>query len=179
MRKSTMVAIAAGVVVVTAVGFSAARAQDSQVEHEAAPAALLTPKDLPAAWHAATGAIDDPLPAGRTFPSDPPPFFDTDEAGSAQAFAPVLPKQIAARWWRCAWIESALDASPSEAAAAKDQAESMVGRWYDLPGMKDQGVFSNYDSDMRAAAAAAGESEFQVEFDLDCGQLVFEEKGNP
>ncbi|WP_152998169.1 hypothetical protein [Curtobacterium luteum] len=184
MRKSTIAITVIGAALVGAVGTSAVSALDAhddaaaRTESSSSSAPLLSLDQVPGAWRHATAAIHEPLPEGFVFPAQPPAFFDPDDPQTPEAFVPALPKQIAARWWRCAWIASARDAVPAERVAATERAESMVDRWYEMDGVKGDANFSDYDARMRAAAEAAGESRLDIEYELDCGRLVFEEKGH-
>lgn len=184
MKKSTIVITVIGAALVGAVGtsaISAVHAHDgaaAEAESSSASTQLLSANEVPQAWRDATAAIHEPLPEGVVFPAQPPAFFDPDDPQTPEAFVPALPQQIAARWWRCAWIASARDAVPSQRVAATDRAESMVDRWYEMDGVKGDANFSDYDARMRAAADAAGESRLDIEYELDCGRLVFEEKGH-
>ncbi len=180
LRKSTIALALLGALLVGAAGTSALahRAQSADVESGAQADALLSVGEAPAAWRRATAAIDQPLPAGVQFPAEPPAFFDPQLPDTPAAFVPALPKQIAARWWRCAWIDSARQEAPERRSAATERAESMVDRWFEMDGVKGDPNFSDYDARMRTAAEAAGESRLDVEFELDCGQLVYEEEGH-
>lgn len=185
MRKSTIVITAVGAALVGAIGTSVISSLHSHGDPAAgsqnSPSAstqFVTADEVPEAWRDATAAIHEPLPDGVVFPAQPPAFFDPDDPQTPEAFVPALPKQIAARWWRCAWIASARDAVPAQRVAATKRAESMVDRWYEMDGVKGDANFSDYDARMRAAADAAGESRLDVEYELDCGRLVFEEKGH-
>ena len=175
MQKSTKLMIALGALLVVAVGFSAARSQERSAA-EAAPSAqpsLITQHDIAAAWTAATETIRQPLPNGVEFQTDPPPFFDDEASGPEPVYTPTIPAQIAARWWRCAWIDASLHPGSSRTPVTPEEARSVVDEWYDMPGMRGNEAFVDYDARMASAAREAGESPFALEYELDCGRLVY------
>lgn len=175
VQKSTKLMFALGALLVVAVGFSAVRSQERSAA-EAAPSAqpsIITQHDVTGAWTAATAAIRQPLPNGMEFQTDPPPFFDDEASGPEPVYSPMLPAQIAARWWRCAWIDASLHPGSSRATVAPEEARSVVDEWNDMPGMRGNEAFVDYDARMASAAREAGKTPFALEYELDCGKLVY------
>lgn len=175
MQKSTKLMMALGVLLIVGVGFSAVRSQDRSAAEDgaSAPPTLIAQRDIAGAWSTATAAIEAPLPDGVRFQEEPPPFFDDEASGPEPVYTPTIPAQIAARWWRCAWIDASLHPAPGKTPVTGEDLRSVVDAWNDMPGMRGNEAFADYDARMASAADEAGTTPFALEYELDCGRLVY------
>lgn len=115
---------------------------------------------MDAVWAKTTADWPAKLPSGVKFSDDAPLFFHPAD-GKANLFHEALPNLIAARYWRCAWIDEALRGNPA-AWVELEQYESLP----DVGTFVDQ---TAYDADFAAFAERSGSDPLSAEFAVDCG----------
>lgn len=180
MKKRFIVPLGALAVAaaVTAVGLGATDAPPADVGSTIEPATQAegvgwySTAQIDAKWVEVTSDYDEALPTGTAFPTTAPEFFHPQD-GQDHLWEEGLTETIAARYWRCAWIDEALrqeDAGKdAEAGAALDALDSYAG----LPGVEGVLDVDVYESTMRDAADREGKDAHEEEFALDCGREVY------
>ncbi len=127
-----------------------------------------TEKQIDAVWAKLVSEYPEPLPAGVSFPEDAPGFFHPLEEGP-HVFEPGLPELIAARYWRCAWLDASIDANMRRSASESRVASEALSEYSALPDVSDFVDVKSYAFQMAEAAADAGKDASQFEYDLECG----------
>jgi hypothetical protein len=126
---------------------------------------------IPAVWAAATDAVPTSLPAGFAYPTEAPALLRGD--GTDQSvYEQGLPEQIAARYWRCAWLDDALSATTARMAKLQATRDT-ISQWDSFAAVKNFDGLSGYDGKIQALADSLGQSAFETEFSVDCGSDVY------
>lgn len=124
-------------------------------------------------WSSFVADYPEPLPEGVTFPSTPPKFFYQGLDEGTPLFQTGLPESILSRYWRCAWLDSELDAAAAgstvDAVAASDALEAEVHMGEGLS-------VASYQAIVDAAAADQGVDPRQLEFSTECA--IYTDEGN-
>lgn len=158
---SAIAAMAAGGVVLVSASASAdanADATHPLVQDE--DGAFYREIQIDAVWAMTVSGWPEELPKGAVFPETAPAFFHPGD-GQDHLFHEALPSLIAARYWRCAWIDEALQGS----ATANAQLEKYPG----LPGVQEFVDVETYKVDFATYARTVGQSPLAAEFDVECG----------
>jgi len=160
--------IVAGALATTNPGSATAATVVPTVEQDGA--LFYTDSQIDAAWQQATSDIAQALPAGASFPKTAPSFFHPND-GKNHLFESGLPAEIAARYWRCAWLNVSINqkANPSPDAAIVDAATNELTKYGSLPGVAQTVDVAQYESQMAAYAKSKGLDPQVAEFQLDCG----------
>ncbi|OII14438.1 hypothetical protein BIU96_10940 [Curtobacterium sp. MCBA15_008] len=135
------------------------------------PTSFYSQDQIPAVWAAATQAVPDPLPAGFDYPTEPPALLRGDTTAE-NVYEKGFPEHIAARYWRCAWLDHALSATTSRASKMQ-AARDAIARWDSFSAVTNFDGLSDYDSKMHALAEEVGKSPFETEFSVDCGSDLY------
>ncbi|MET4583748.1 hypothetical protein ABIE21_003279 [Conyzicola nivalis] len=174
MKKRNTALAGLGVVATTALAvFAGSFASAAVPSAEEAAAGFLTEEEVDGAWRDITANYPEALPAGIEFPSSAPAFFQRP-AGEKWMFETELIGEIAARYWRCAWLDQDIAAVSGRSSESVDLTDELAtSTWQDLPDVQlDVYEYSEGISDY---AAAEGLDESVAEFDLDCG--IYTEEG--
>lgn len=152
-----------------------ATASTSDSEATAPPATVVeggetfvTSTGVDASWSAITSSITQHLPAGVSWPSDAPAFFDPSTDGTKDLYEPGLFATIAARFWRCAWLDSDLDGQRSGNEDTQRAAEAALADFASVSGSSSVAT-DKYLQLIKAGAEENGVSPQQFEFSIDCG----------
>ena len=127
---------------------------------------------IDAKWAEVTADYEEELPSGTSFPVTAPEFFHPQD-GQDHLWEEGLTETIAARYWRCAWIDEALEQEEAGRDAAANEALDAIDSYAGLPGVAGVVDVDVYDSTMRDAAEREGTDAHQEEFTLDCGREVY------
>jgi hypothetical protein len=177
IRKTSILLGIAMAAVMGGAGVSAAMAAGGPTAPVAAVSeggtAFYSQQQIPQAWAAATAAVPEPLPPGATYPKDAPGILKGDGTSNNE-YEVGLPEEIATRYWRCAWIDSALRGGGDQAQKSK----TMLSNWESFPAVKNFHGLSGYETKMSSLARRLGKSEPQTEFQLDCGIGVYNPGGS-
>jgi hypothetical protein len=111
------------------------------------------------------------------FPTAAPAFFHPTD-GKKYLFQEELPNLIAARYWRCAWINEALTASSGDARAAKAMAQGQLRKYQQLPGVERKVNVEEYETQFAALAKSRGQQPLETEFEIECGLFTASAEGN-
>lgn len=139
-----------------------------------ADGSFYTDAQIDGVWRSITASYPQPLPAGQSFPATAPAFFHPND-GKAHLFEQDLPAEIAARYWRCAWIGEALNAKKatavnrdSSALAAVSAATSKVAAYKDLPAVAKHVDVAAYEQGMSSYAKSIGKDPLTAEYSVEC-----------
>lgn len=125
-------------------------------------------------WAGITTNYPEPLPERVSFPATAPAIF-VQGGTKKHLYETGLPKEIAAQFWRCAWVDIARDGTKSANERAHDQQQMKA--FVTLPGIKGNPVFRSYQRKMTELAAREGITPLTAEFRANCGNQVFTKKG--
>lgn len=160
------------------VGVSAALAVDSGTESTPTTVSVggnsfYTLAGIEQNWSTFVADYPEALPEGVNFPSTPTKFFYAELDEGTPLFQTSLPESILSRYWRCAWIDSELDAvADGDAVTAAAASQSLQA---DVHMGKGQTVDS-YEAIVDTAAAEQGVDPRILEFTTECG--IYIEEGN-
>lgn len=126
------------------------------------------------AWADLVEHYPQPLPAGVAFPEPAPAFLHPDD-GETHVFQTGLPEQIAAQYWRCAWLDAYLTAGREADGTQRARASAMLAHYPGLPGITAQTAADRTQA-MQAGADIARRiphqdpdlTAEQYEYDIDC-----------
>lgn len=127
-------------------------------------------------WRAVTRQFPDALPPGIRFPTTAPAFFHPED-GLDHYFETGLPDQMAARFWRCAWLDSSINDAKAGKTAAISAASKHLKKYSSMPGMYHQEGVESYDKAMSDYAATIKLDPASAEFSTECGDYVTAEAG--
>ncbi|WP_104195721.1 hypothetical protein [Cryobacterium sp. M15] len=130
---------------------------------------------IDAVWASVTEDYPDALPANVSFPADAPSFFHPEDA-ERPIFQTGLPGLIAARYWRCAWLDVSLDGAELGQKTAATAAQVALNGYKELPAVKDLVDVDGYNEQINEYATTLGVTPAVAEFDLECG--IYTEAGN-
>lgn len=122
-------------------------------------------------WQQIVSDYPEALPAGIDFPSPAPDFFHPVEEGD-HVFEEGLAEVIAARYWRCAWLDDSIQASQHRSITGAAKAAAALAKYSELPEVSAVVDVPTYLAQIGTHAEAAGESITTTEFRLDCGVYV-------
>lgn len=125
-------------------------------------------------WAGITTDYPEPLPERVNFPATAPAIF-VQGGAKKHLYETGLPKEIAAQFWRCAWLDVARDGTKS--AEERAHAQQQMTAFVTLPGIKGNPVFRSYQRKMTELAAREGITPLTAEFRANCGNQVFTKKG--
>ncbi|MBF4575508.1 hypothetical protein [Frondihabitans sp. VKM Ac-2883] len=125
-------------------------------------------------WVGITTNYPEPLPERVNFPTTAPAIF-VQGGAKKHLYETGLPKEIAAQFWRCAWVDVARDGTKS--AKERAHAQQQMRAFVTLPGIKGNPVFRSYQRKMTELAAREGVAPLTAEFRANCGNQVFTKKG--
>jgi len=135
------------------------------------PQTFIIQEDIDDAWVKEIKTFPYDLPPGKLFPSTAPAFFHT-ESNEETSYASDLIGQIAARYWRCAWLEQSLDVGEDDSGShsRKTEIEQQLAseRWESIPEVKRNMDVDAYLPDMKDYADKVGQSRELVEFQSEC-----------
>lgn len=172
-RSSTILTIGAAVLTAGLFGTAAVAAATPASTNSVEPAirhsgtAFYTQEQIQDAWRAATGSFDEPLPYGVAFPSTMPPIV-TDAPDNTYEVG--FPESIAARYWRCAWVDTALRPART---GDSGRATAAIEKWDQLPAIRNNHDLDGYEKSMDELAEQMNVSPLQAEFDVDCGPAIY------
>lgn len=172
-RSKTILTIGAAVLATGLFGAAAVAAAQPASTNGVEPAirhsgtAFYTQDQIQDAWRAATASFDEPLPDGVAFPSTMPPIVTDDPDNTYEV---GFPESIAARYWRCAWVDTAL--RPARAGDT-GRAAAAIKEWDQLPAIRNNPDFDGYDQSMDELAKQMNVSPLQAEFEVDCGPAIY------
>lgn len=173
-------AISAGLVVASigAVGLGQSQAQANQGNSlkplvHAQGTAFYKESQIDEVWRKVTSSYPEALPGTVKFPRNAPAFFHPGGAAT-QVFEVGLPETIAARYWRCAWIDDALDASESGGSSRALIARQAIKKYSRLPGVSTVVDVSSYEQQIASYAKSKGKETLTTEFELECGLYTAE-----
>jgi hypothetical protein len=126
--------------------------------------AFFTDAQIDAAWSAATTNYPLPLPSGVDFPVPAPAFFHPND-GKQHVFEQNLPAEIAASYWKCAWLNVANTASTDTAATL---ASTELADYANLPGVAGNVDLASQEADISAYAQSQGETTDLADFQINC-----------
>lgn len=176
MKKSSTVVLAGALALaLVGSGVSAAIAADRDPMPtpaiNEADSSFYSQEQIPTVWAAATAVVPAPLPAGFAYPTEAPGLLRGDGTDN-NLYEQGLPEHIAARYWRCAWLDDALSAITAR--ATKMQAtRDALSKWDSFPAVRNFDGMADYDDKMQALADSVGKSPFDTEFNVDCGSDVY------
>ena len=173
--------VAIGVLIGTqAAHAAAAPLTDSQLVTPAiqnAHGSFYTEAQIDEVWKAVTTHYPQPLPAGITFPASAPSFFHSN--GTSARFQTGLPDEIAAQYWKCAWLDQSIDAAqqitakgtgPEASLKALSSATQKLGEYVTLPSIASLGHVETQKAAVAKYAKSQGISSLSVaEFQMECG----------
>lgn len=126
-------------------------------------------------WRSITESYPAALPAQVKFPVDAPSFFHPAEEGKP-VFQTGLPELIAARYWRCAWLDVALDGADRGNRSSEAAAHAALGAYAGLPAVRDLVDVKTYELQISEYAKLRAAKVNEAEFTLECG--IYMEAGN-
>lgn len=177
-HKKQIIAIVAACIVAPIVVAGAAAATSGS-EFEVRPAVsnghnnFYTEGQIADAWEAVTLNFPEPLPEGITFPAETPEIFQPI-AGTERQWEAGMVYSVAARFWRCSWLNAELRSHAKGDFAAAAVAAETSARYGSLPYVDEaysEGGAAGYLADITAAAEETGVSPAAFEYDLECRPL--------
>jgi len=166
LKLGAVSALAVAAVAVGGMAFaSAASASDQGVTPaiKAYGSEFYTQAQIDDVWADVTGNWSAPLPDGREFPAKAPAFFHPEEPNN-DIYEVGLPAEIAGRYWRCMWLDEAVNGSgPTDKARAANRLADFA-QTPELAGRIDP----EYDAKMAAMAKRDGVSPFEAELGVEC-----------
>lgn len=157
---SAIAALAAGGVVLVSASASADANADATyplVQDESG--AFYREIQIDAVWAKTVSGWPEELPKGTNFSETAPKFFHPGD-GEDHLFHEALPSLIAARYWRCAWIDEALQGSVT--------ANAQLEKYAELPGVREFVDVKSYEADFATYARTLGQTPLAAEFDVEC-----------
>jgi hypothetical protein len=127
-----------------------------------------TDEQIDEVWKAITTNYPEPLPDGVTFPAVAPEFFHPGD-GKPHLFQSKLPDLIAARYWRCAWLDESLNADVSARASDQAKAEEAIDLYATLPSVGTTVDVAGYEGQVAEVAKSLGVDADEAEFTMECG----------
>lgn len=181
MRKKTIIGsvlgAAAAAAVIAGIAIPATANADGNTTGAITPAvssdghSFYTDEQIDAAWQQATADFPDALPAGVTFPRTAPAFFHPGD-GKKHRFETGLPDEIAAKYWRCAWLGQATTSTKMRTLSTtrtKAIASNLTAaKWEALPEVAENQDVPKYLAAMQAYADRHNMDARTAEFQLDC-----------
>ncbi len=176
--KKLIIGGALGVAAVIA-AFAVPAAANAGADNTVVKAAIIddghsfyTDAQIDDAWREATASFPAPLPSGVTFPDTAPAFFHPDD-GQQHQFETALPNQIAAKYWRCAWLgQATTEVKTKSLTAVKEKTVEKnltAAKWESLPDVAANTDVDQYIDAMQDYADSKGIDEKTAEYQLDCG----------
>lgn len=121
-----------------------------------------------AVWREVTWKYPGTLPKGIHFPHTAPPYFHPND-GTKDLYQTGLPRQLAAQYWQCAWLQVAITARAKNDSATLTAAQEKLPQFQDLPGMRSAIDLKADTKDFTAEAEAAHLPLENYEFEINCG----------
>lgn len=151
-------------VVLIAVGSAQAAEPSLEPEVKAYDSEFYTQEQMGDVWLSVTKSWPSPLPTGYAFSSELPVDF-VPEVPANDIYQIGLPEIVAARQWRCAWIDVALNSGDP---AASKEAESQLLGYEKLPYVAENVEVAKYETQMAEYAKTVEMTPLQAEFEIDC-----------
>lgn len=130
-----------------------------------------TDEQIDGVWRAVVANFAAPLPSGYSFPKDAPEFFHPKD-DEAHIFQSGLPDLIAARYWRCYWLDASVEAKGAGDAKALSSATEALSAYQELPSVSRLIDVEKYEGQMAEIAAAMGTDVASAELEVECGGIT-------
>lgn len=124
-----------------------------------------TDAQIDSAWAAVVKDYPQPLPYGVTFPTKAPAFFHPADAKN-NLWESGLPALLAARYWRCAWLDADLKGAPTS--SKLESTSNLNSAYQSLPDVSSHVDVSAYQKSIDDYAASIGVDAKRAEFSIDC-----------
>lgn len=128
---------------------------------------FFTQEQIQDKWAEVTTEFPDPLPDGISFPTETPAIF-TPVDDSQTIYQDGLPSLIAARYWRCAWLDSELKAVASGDTRKSARAHSRIANYATLPFVSAKVDLAGYETWIAEASVAEGMTPAAFEYSIEC-----------
>ncbi|WP_166806376.1 hypothetical protein [Cryobacterium serini] len=173
MRKITKTLLGGSAVLATLLaGVGMAQASgDTPTSIERNGSTFYAEDQIDSVWQQVVQDYPEKLPAGIDFPALAPAFFHPVEEGD-HLFEEGLTELIAARYWRCAWLDDSIQSSDQRSIAGQANASAALEKYSTLPEVSAAVDVPTYLEQIGTHAAASGEDIAAAEFRLDCGIYV-------
>lgn len=129
--------------------------------------AFYTDAQIDAVWQNVTKHFPAALPEGIDFAEQAPAFFHPNDK-RAHLFESDLPSLLAARVWRCAWLETSISSLKTEDVVSQASARTALEGYRDLPAVSRHVNVEEYQLSIDALAKSLGTTTQQAEYGLEC-----------
>ncbi|GAB3616684.1 hypothetical protein GCM10027416_12410 [Okibacterium endophyticum] len=169
MRKFIAAATVLSGVVIGLAGLSAAHAvgQDELAPRQVGEHQFYSEDQIDAVWTSIVEAYPEPLPEGVEFPKVAPSFLHPDDETPSN-FEVGLAEQVAAKYWRCAWLDSTINAGAAKQISAQSEAERALSKYYDLPEVAENFDEKRYEATVEGWAEQLKTDPISAEYEVEC-----------